>query len=154
MKILFNGLRVRSVMFHLLEHIILACLMWLISWVVLKDVIAGAAIGILNISLDFDHLFEYLAWSKGKFYLKEFLFGDYFVKKEKIIIFLHCWEYVILGIIIWLLTKNIIWFLASFSISVHLLFDTFCYKNNASFYLLTYRISKKFDKGLLNEEHD
>jgi len=134
---------------HLVEHLILASAIGVLAWILTKSCLLGLAVGILNISLDFDHLLEYLFWSKGEFVLEDFLTGKFFEGKETVWVIFHAWEYALLGIPFYLLTKNMVWVIFSISISLHLLFDQFIYKKDSKFYFLTYRILKKFDKRRL-----
>lgn len=134
---------------HLAKHLILAGAVGVLGWILTKSLWSGLAVGILNISLDFDHLFEYLFWSKGKFVLEDFLTGKFFEEKDTVWVIFHAWEYTLLGIPFYLLTKNLVWVLFLVSISLHLLFDQFCYKQDLRFYFLTYRILKKFCKRRL-----
>lgn len=134
---------------HLLKHLLLAFFCGGIGFILSQKTGYFVFGFLIHLFIDFDHLIEYLVWSKGKFDFFIFFTGDYFNQKDKIYLIFHCWEFVLISLLIWCFNKEIILLVFIVSFLVHYFFDLYSYKNNFKVYLLVYRIRNKFEKKLI-----
>lgn len=147
---------------HELSHIILSLLVGLIIWKISGNVYVLPVALMGGFFIDFDHLLDYFFAFGAKFNLTYFLKGYQFLKTDKIYVFFHSWELVI--IILFTLPAvtlmkegwTIIFFLLSFSLSLflHLSVDVLTNNMQAKSYFLIYRMNNNFElKTMVINDH-
>jgi hypothetical protein len=129
---------------HLVEHLILALFVGILSWWLTKNSWLGLLGGFINFFMDLDHLLEYLWWKKGGFSFREFLTGEHFDNKGKILVIFHGWEYVFISLIIFFVSGGRFWLVLALSLGSHLTFDQLSWPNHPLAYFLIYRLKKEF----------
>lgn len=134
------------------------------KWKKLAPSLIGALSG--GLFLDIDHLVDYYLAFGTNFNITYFLKGYEFLKSDKIYVFLHAWEWVLLLFVLTLiisrfnLKKSVklitVSLLLSFNLGLasHLTIDTFTNKTIFQAYFLTYRLYRNFElKELVTTEH-
>jgi len=135
---------------HLLIHFSLAVLSGYFVGHWYKNVKLGVVLGIIGgFLIDLDHVFEYFLFYGLNFNLTYFLEGREFLLSDKIHLFLHAWEYIVLFsflIIIFRKRKLIKFILITllFAGTVHLITDCFINNYPPKNYSLIYRAKQNF----------
>jgi hypothetical protein len=156
--------------FHELTHVVLSVLVGTIIWQRLHtniSVFFAAFIG--GFLIDLDHLLDYFLAFGAKFNLTYFLKGYAFLKTDKIYVFFHSWELVIIFFLLFLLLSNnsfptfkpsnlrtiqILLFSFSLSLFLHLSVDAFTNNMKPQSYFLLYRVHTNFElKKLVTGDH-
>ena len=135
---------------HLFIHFFLAVLVgYLVGWH-FKRIPWGVLVGILGgFLVDLDHVLEYFLVYRFNFNLIYFLQGREFLVSDRIHLWWHAWEYVILLVFIARLAKkqllvSTIAVTLACALSVHLLTDSVINKYPPRFYSLSYRSEQNF----------
>ena len=151
---------------HLLLHFLFSLLVGIFLYKKFEHrntAILGAFIG--GVFVDLDHLIDYILAFGWHFNLVYFLKGYEFLQSDKIYIFLHAWEWVLLLFIAYYLLrikkiikprkKLMIFILAvACSLTFHLLIDTYLDATTTRAYFISYRIKNHFDlKSLVSPKH-
>jgi len=144
---------------HLSIHVFLALLaafiVWRIyripTWPLFAALFAGLAV-------DFDHLIDYYLAFGWDFNLYYFLKGLEFVKSNKIYTFFHGWEYVILFLVLWLISKHItvkaVFLSLALGLFFHLASDVVIDKVPVKSYSIIYKAKNNFEiEKLVIPEH-
>lgn len=155
-----------NIYIHELIHFILSILVGVIiwkKWCMHIGIFIVALIG--GFFIDFDHLFDYFLAFDTKFNLSYFLNGYQFLKNDKIYIFFHAWEWVIITFFIFLFVNFIFknkkvqllsfcMLAFSFSLFLHLLIDITTNDMQTKSYFLLYRTNNNFDlMPMVTEKH-
>lgn len=146
---------------HLLAHIGLSVLAGLLVWKFFGHaIIAFPAAFVGGVLIDLDHLIDYFLAFGAKFRLEYFLKGYQFLESDKIYIFFHGWEYIILlAVAGWLAKSNVkikaTVFVLALGIFFHLSIDAFTNEGaQIKTYSISYRAKNNFDlKAMVTSEH-
>lgn len=136
---------------HLFIHFFLAVLTGYLAGKYFKSIWLGLLAGLSGgFLIDLDHVLEYLLVFNWHFNLFNFFEGRQFLISDKIHLYFHAWEYVlVLLLLAWILKKykviKIILVTLALAMSVHLLTDTIINRVPLKFYTLTYRSSLGFE---------
>ncbi len=119
-------------------------------------ILAGFCAGFL---VDLDHVLEYFLVYGLNFNLVYFLQGRQFIISDKIHLWFHAWEYVLIFILLAYLLKKIniakiIFVTLALALSVHLLSDSFINRYSPLFYTLSYRVGADFSSRTLMRPDD
>lgn len=146
---------------HLTLHILTGVIAGYIVWMVWKNplpVFSMAFIG--GVLIDLDHFIDYFLAFGWQFRLEYFLKGYQFLASDKIYIFFHGWEYVILlSAVAWLVKGNVKIKAAVLALALgmffHLSIDVFTNEGaQLKTYSIIYRAKNNFDlKALVTQEH-
>lgn len=135
------------------RHLIVSLAIGIIGFVFIKDILVifiSLAWGFL---IDFDHYIEYIANTgfKNALKIRKFLSSEHFVHSDRLIIIFHAYEYLLLFIIAWIITKeNIYITYAFYAYTAHLIMDQIGnYDLQPWFYFLTIRIYYRFQRARL-----
>lgn len=144
---------------HLFIHIFFSLLAGgVVFWFWKKPIASFAAAIAGGVLVDFDHFIDYFLAFGWHFRLDYFKQGYQFLKSDKIYIFFHSWEYVIILLIIVLIAKNktarsIILGLAV-GLFFHLCADVVIDVVPIKFYSIIYRAKNNFEiQKLAYPEH-
>ena len=97
--------------------------------------------------VDIDHLLEYFL-AEGlslKIKLNKLLSGENFEKIGKIYVIFHAWEYLLLLLIIYAITQNLLFMSLFLGLLSHYIVDTISNEVVPLAYFITYRIKVNFD---------
>ncbi|MFH1188322.1 MAG: hypothetical protein V1652_00565 [bacterium] len=147
---------------HLLTHLILSLFVGFIMWRASGSAFVFAASLMSGLFIDIDHFIDYFLAFGTKFNFVYFLKGYSFLKTDKIYVFFHSWELVIILLLVMPIVAllgggwTIVFFLLSFSLSLffHLTVDVFTNAMLPQSYFVTYRLMHKFDlKTMVTKSH-
>ena len=126
------------------HHFIISAIISIILFAFTKNITASLICFSAGFLIDVDHILDYIIIYK-KFNLKKFF--RYNWHKDKIYVFLHSWEILIIVLLIFKFNIYTIAFAIGFA--QHLIIDLISYpiRNKPMAYFLVYRILKRF-KGL------
>lgn len=99
--------------------------------------------------IDLDHLIDYFLYLK-KFAVMHLVRGT-FMRSGKVYLFLHSWEIIAAGLLASVLLHHYAAYLFFASLAMHLGIDN-AQRGGLKFYFLLYRVSKRFDLGLIAPE--
>lgn len=149
-----------NLFWHLTIHLALSILAGSIIFIIFRKFWPAFLSAIIaGVVIDFDHLIDYFLAFGGDFHLNYFLSGYQFLKTDKIYIWFHAWEYVIIFIIAAIIIKNSIVKITLFSLALGLFFhlSADCLLNEGmrpQAYSIIYRIKNNFDaERLVTAEH-
>lgn len=92
---------------HLSIHVILGIVAGTIAWLITRRFWASMIPAVLAGALiDLDHFIEYFLTFGWNFNLDQFIQGAEYLKSEKMRVFFHAWEYVIILLLAYWLVKN------------------------------------------------
>lgn len=135
---------------HLSIHVILSLLVGLLVWIIWKKPalsFLGAILG--GVLVDLDHFIDYFLAFGIHWNLEYFNNGYQFLKTDKIYIFFHGWEYVIILLLATILAKNkcfkTIFFSVALGLFFHLCADVLIDRMPPSSYSIVYRAENHFD---------
>jgi len=152
---------------HILIHILLGFLAGIISWQIYKkDLHAHWQVFLVffsalasGVAVDLDHFIDYFLAFGFQFNFDYFLSGYQFLKSDKIYIFFHAWEYVVIFVILAVILRKILAKAIFFSLALGLFFhlSADCLLNEGmrqQAYSMVYRIKNNFDvESLVTVEH-
>lgn len=131
-----------TAMYFLLAIILMHCLN--IKKVPWKLLLFGYFVSVF---IDSDHLLDYFIYKNAlTLNIKEFLTSDYFSANGKIYVLFHAWEWVLLLIVSYFVTRKkypAVLFVAT-GLIAQLIFDTISHGFDPRVYLITYRIINNF----------
>lgn len=135
---------------HISIHVFLSLLAGLIAWKIWKNPIASFTAALISgVAVDFDHFIDYFLVFGWSFNLYYFTKGFEFLKSDKLYVFFHGWEYVLILLIFAFVFKNKIVksaFLAlSLALFFHLVADVIMDKVPPKSYFITVRAKNGFD---------
>jgi hypothetical protein len=140
---------------HLFIHFALAILVGYLIGRHFKKIALGVVCGFLGgFLIDLDHVLEYFLVYGFNFNLIYFLQGREFLLSDKIHLWFHAWEYVIILVILTRLFKKyktiqVVVVTLACAISVHLLTDSIINKYPHQFYSLSHRWELNFSAQAL-----
>ena len=145
--------------FHLLIHFSLAILVGYLAGKYFRKLWLGITIGFIGgFLIDLDHVLEYFFVYGLNFNLIYFLQGRQFLISDKIQLWFHAWEYVVILLILAYLLKKkntvkVVLVTLALAIGVHLATDSVINHYPPQFYSLSYRASLDFSaKELMSQE--
>ncbi len=104
-----------------------------------------------GIFVDIDHLPDYWLYRRKMVIDRKFFTQDYHVMFGRIFVILHCFEFVLVMLIIYNMTKYTPIIGAIVGYTAHLITDSLTNGVHPLTYFLTYRLIKKFDTKILLE---
>lgn len=136
---------------HALVSISLGALFWYFS----KSLYAGVLCAACGIFVDIDHIVEYLIHYGGKgFTVRKFLHAFHEMLFDKLYVFFHSIEIVIILWIVVSFTQNIYAFAAALGISTHLILDFAGNPLHFFSYFIARRIARGFKTdALVRDNH-
>ncbi len=145
---------------HLLIHFTLAVFAGYLAGLHFKKIELGILVGFLGgFLIDLDHVLEYFLVNGLHFNLIYFLQGRQFLISDKIHLWFHAWEHVLLLLLLSLAFKRnkvseTIFITFAFAASVHLLTDSVINKYPPKFYSLLHRAEVNFSARELMRPED
>lgn len=148
-----------SLSLHLLLHVVLALLAGILAWRIYGNLLIALISSLAaGVGVDFDHFIDYFLAFGFHLDLNYFASGYQFLKSDKIYIFFHGWEYVIIFLVAFYFVKNkkfkTIFLAAALGLLVHLTADVALNEIPFKSYSLAYRLANNFDiDKLLTKDH-
>jgi hypothetical protein len=134
------------IFFHFLLSLIAGCFVFYL-W--RKPALAFIFAIIGGVAVDFDHFFDYLLAFGLKLNLFYFIHGYQFMKNDKIHLFFHAWEYVVILSFLAFILKNkiakTIFLALTLGLCFHLISDVYLNEVPVDTYSITYRAMNNFD---------
>lgn len=126
--------------YHVLISAVISGLVWL--W--LKSAAAALACFLTGFGVDLDHLFDYTL-NFGRFRLRHFFRAFEYEVFDNIVLFLHAWEWIIVGLIIlWLVGGPPVAIGIFIGFISHIVVDQIGNAHHPWAYFLTYRLWHRF----------
>jgi len=143
---------VSKTLFHEGIHFIVTVILSIVIYFISKNILFVLVTFCLGMFLDSDHLvdyFMYLIKFKRKFSTKEFISGSYFSEWKKFITPLHSWEIVLLNVLLYQITNNVIFVAITLALTEHYLIDYLTNDVNKKAYFFLFRLNNKFVKSAI-----
>ena len=140
-----------TILSHELIHLLLTSLIALFFWRRFKDKRLILVSFFFGFFIDIDHLFDYFVhFGLTNNFLNFFIVASYVLPNNKVYIFFHGWEFII---VFWLigffLEKKFkikgLSLVILFSYAAHLLWDNFSFHHHPLAYLFLFRLANHFD---------
>ncbi|MFC1722211.1 hypothetical protein ACFL0C_01030 [Patescibacteria group bacterium] len=146
-----------SLLIHMIGHaVVYVLLAFLLMGVLNCKSVPWKNIGIgliVTIFLDTDHLIDYFIFKKWLYFnVHEFLTSRHFALSGYIYIPFHAWEWVLLVLLVFLLSKRkykILLFIA-LGIAAQLIFDTISHGFDPKVYFISYRYLNNFTESIFH----